>query len=509
LVRSIAEGAAEQAKEEQQTLKDTHDAIQDPLTWSHSPAPYFIDQGHGIIEGLMQGFKDRTSQLGDELQSLVTLIQGYLSPTNLIGGFTAGSGMIGADGGMGADVGGSLVSAALTQLNKPYEWGSAAGRSDFSVDPSGFDCSGFVAWVYKTVLGVTIPAFTGSLQKELTQIDPNQARAGDVVLFGMNQSDPTKQHAALYMGGGKIVEAGGTGRNVNVANITDVGEPLTGFFRSPQVDAIAASKAAGMGRNAATWGAGGSAATNSHASFVNSMMPLAQQWAAKTGIPAEYFIAANISESNWGAAPGNELFGIKAHAGVASTGPLGTWEAGQGAVNASFAAYPSANAAYADFVRLISTSPTYAAAWAQFQKDHDPDALFRNINAAGYATDPSWGGKISSLAKSTVPGLVSRQFGGPILETVFGMGSQTKLPYIFGEGGDVESYSSRMGSGGRGDTHFTISPDAFRGAVVVQGGGANVGELVTDALADRFMSKVADLWLDAHGNTPVRRPGVG
>ncbi len=138
--------------------------------------------------------------------------------------------------------------------------------------------------------------------------------------------------------------------------------------------------------------------SSSREAFIASAMPLAKAWEAKTGIPAAYFLAVNGSESNWGKAPGNELFGIKARPGNASTGPLATWEAGQGGVNAEFSAYPTANASYADFVNLISTSPRYAPAWQQFQQDHDPAALFQNLNKAGYATDPQWGSKVASIA---------------------------------------------------------------------------------------------------------------
>jgi flagellum-specific peptidoglycan hydrolase FlgJ len=141
--------------------------------------------------------------------------------------------------------------------------------------------------------------------------------------------------------------------------------------------------------------------------FIQNMLPTAQKWSEQTGIPVEYLIAANISESNWGQAPGNELFGIKATSGHASQ-DMNSWEYGQGNTNSGFNTYASPDEAYADFVTLISTTPRYAAAWSQFQQDRDPDALFRNLNTAGYATDPLWGSKISGLAKGTVQPKINR-----------------------------------------------------------------------------------------------------
>jgi len=132
-------------------------------------------------------------------------------------------------------------------------------------------------------------------------------------------------------------------------------------------------------------------------SFIQAMAPVAQAWEERTGIPAEYLLAVNGSESNWGNAPGNMLFGIKKRPGRASTGPQATWEAGQGATTAEFSAYATPDEAYADFVDLISHG-RYAPAWQQFQQDHNPDALFQNLNRAGYATDPIWGNKIGQIA---------------------------------------------------------------------------------------------------------------
>jgi cell wall-associated NlpC family hydrolase len=111
-----------------------------------------------------------------------------------------------------------VVSDAQAQLSKPYIWGSAGGRSDFSTDAAGFDCSGFVSYVMKTGFGVDLPAYTGSAYTQTRALGPNeQPRPGDVVFYNMNTPDPHQQHIALYIGDGQIIQAGGTARNVNVA----------------------------------------------------------------------------------------------------------------------------------------------------------------------------------------------------------------------------------------------------------------------------------------------------
>jgi hypothetical protein len=46
-----------------------------------------------------------------------------------------------------------------------------------------------------------------------------------VVFYNMNSGDPHMQHMALYVGNGKIIEAGGTGSNVNISDVGAVGPP--------------------------------------------------------------------------------------------------------------------------------------------------------------------------------------------------------------------------------------------------------------------------------------------
>jgi hypothetical protein len=125
------------------------------------------------------------------------------------------------------------LTLAKEQLNKPYIWGSASGaggRGSGDIDPKtglprGFDCSGYVAWVLQKGLGVDLPAFTGSAYEKTQAIGADQARPGDIVFYNMNNPDPHVQHMAIYIGDGKIIQAGGTARNVNIADVGAVGTP--------------------------------------------------------------------------------------------------------------------------------------------------------------------------------------------------------------------------------------------------------------------------------------------
>jgi cell wall-associated NlpC family hydrolase len=127
---------------------------------------------------------------------------------------------------------------ASSQLGKPYIWGSKGGRSDFSRDAAGFDCSGFVSYVYKNSLGVDVPAFTGSAYPATRAVEAQEAQPGDLVFWNMGTPDPRRQHVAIYIGGGKVIQSGGQGDGVNIAPVGQM--PGAEFRRVPAAAAALA-----------------------------------------------------------------------------------------------------------------------------------------------------------------------------------------------------------------------------------------------------------------------------
>lgn len=139
---------------------------------------------------------------------------------------------------------------AQSQIGKPYIWGSGSGAGgrgtgDVNKDtgqPNGFDCSGYVSWIYKNALGVDLPAYTGSAYPVTQAISPEEAKAGDLVFYNMNSNDPRRQHVAIYLGDGRVIQSGGAGDGVNIAPVTQIGNME--FRRSPKA---AAALAQGQG----------------------------------------------------------------------------------------------------------------------------------------------------------------------------------------------------------------------------------------------------------------------
>ena len=104
--------------------------------------------------------------------------------------------------------GNDVVGEAKKYLGLPYVWGGT--------DPKvGLDCSGLVQLVYKN-LGVDLPRVSYQQATEGRAVPSMaQARPGDLLAFG----SPSVNHIAIYIGGGKMIHAPRTGKNVEILAI--------------------------------------------------------------------------------------------------------------------------------------------------------------------------------------------------------------------------------------------------------------------------------------------------
>jgi peptidoglycan DL-endopeptidase CwlO len=101
---------------------------------------------------------------------------------------------------------GGVVGIAMQYLGVPYVWGGAS--------PSGFDCSGFIMYVYSQV-GVSLPHHAASQYGMGVPVSRDQLQPGDLVFFnGLG-------HAGIYIGGGQFIHAPHTGDVVKISSLSD------------------------------------------------------------------------------------------------------------------------------------------------------------------------------------------------------------------------------------------------------------------------------------------------
>ncbi len=109
-----------------------------------------------------------------------------------------------------------VVSIALQYLGVPYVWGG--------MSPSGFDCSGFTAYVYAQV-GVSLPHHAASQWNYGTPVAYDDLQPGDLVFFsGLG-------HVGMYIGGGQFVHSPHTGDVVKISSMSERGSSFVGARR--------------------------------------------------------------------------------------------------------------------------------------------------------------------------------------------------------------------------------------------------------------------------------------
>ena len=86
-------------------------------------------------------------------------------------------------------------------VGTPYVWGG-------STPETGFDCSGYVCWVYNQN-GYDVGRTTANgLWQKSQHISEAEAKPGDLVFFEGTYDTPGKSHVGIYLGNGMMVSAG-------------------------------------------------------------------------------------------------------------------------------------------------------------------------------------------------------------------------------------------------------------------------------------------------------------
>lgn len=114
----------------------------------------------------------------------------------------------------------TVLQAALSRRGDEYVWGAAG--------PTQFDCSGLVMWSYAKG-GISLPHSSRAQYTYGKPVAYGQWQVGDLLFFG--GSAATIHHVAMYVGGGKIIQAPTTGVPVEVVPVSGAGSDYYGSKR--------------------------------------------------------------------------------------------------------------------------------------------------------------------------------------------------------------------------------------------------------------------------------------
>jgi uncharacterized protein YfcZ (UPF0381/DUF406 family) len=141
-----------------------------------------------------------------------------------------------------------VIAEAEKYMGVPYVWG---GKT-----PSGFDCSGFVWYVFKQ-FGYTLEPPTQTQVKYGTSVSFSNLQKGDLIFFDDTYPGPPPTHVGIYAGNGEMIHASDNGiarTNINTSYwkdhfsagrriLSDVPEPGTPDTLIGAVDIYADSEA--------------------------------------------------------------------------------------------------------------------------------------------------------------------------------------------------------------------------------------------------------------------------
>ena len=104
----------------------------------------------------------------------------------------------------------SLAIYAMSLTDTPYQYGGTTREN-------GFDCSGFVQFVFQNSLGLQLPRTSFEMSQLGTPLNADQLKPGDLVFF--NTTHSRYSHVGIFIGENRFVHAPKTGRAITIANM--------------------------------------------------------------------------------------------------------------------------------------------------------------------------------------------------------------------------------------------------------------------------------------------------
>jgi cell wall-associated NlpC family hydrolase len=104
-----------------------------------------------------------------------------------------------------------IVNTARSLIDTPYRWGGRSPRT-------GFDCSGFVWYVFRKH-GVDLPRTSTQLLSVGRHVDAFAIRSGDILIYNVSKKGKSL-HVAIATGRGTFVHSPSSGKGVSEVSMS-------------------------------------------------------------------------------------------------------------------------------------------------------------------------------------------------------------------------------------------------------------------------------------------------
>lgn len=105
-----------------------------------------------------------------------------------------------------------VLMSALSLTGIKYTYGGNSPET-------GFDCSGFVRYVFQQAANLTLPHGARAISQLGQAVPIDQLRPGDLVFFNTLKS--AFSHVGIYLGGNRFIHAPSAGGGIHVVNMDD------------------------------------------------------------------------------------------------------------------------------------------------------------------------------------------------------------------------------------------------------------------------------------------------
>lgn len=105
-----------------------------------------------------------------------------------------------------------VLLSALALSGTPYKFGG-------NTPDTGFDCSGFVRYVFSQAANLTLPHGARAISQLGKSIPVDQLQPGDLVFF--NTLKQAFSHVGIYLGDGRFIHAPSSGGGVHIVSMND------------------------------------------------------------------------------------------------------------------------------------------------------------------------------------------------------------------------------------------------------------------------------------------------
>ena len=105
-----------------------------------------------------------------------------------------------------------VLISALSLTGIKYKYGGSSPET-------GFDCSGFVRYVFQQAASLTLPHGARALSRLGQAVPMDQLKPGDLVFFNTLKS--AFSHVGIYVGDNRFIHAPSSGGTIHVVNMDD------------------------------------------------------------------------------------------------------------------------------------------------------------------------------------------------------------------------------------------------------------------------------------------------